>query len=254
MLASRTGRMLVRARMRARWMLRGALDGLNPPARLGCRICGFEAPAADFRELRARCIFEGGTLVRHQCPACGVIFGTERMLSLTPEQLAREYADVYRVHDEGATTSLELEAFRHLRPERGRKYLNYGAGKWSDAIAQLRDRGFDIVGFDKYAVSSENVINDPARLSEMRFDGIMSHSLMEHMVDPVGEMRSLRRLLRGRDSLMVHATPCFRYEIEYTRFHLFFFTGRSLEVIAEKAGLRVEGTDNPDVMRFLPVT
>jgi acyl dehydratase len=40
-------------------------------------------------------------------------------------------------------------------------------------------------------------------------------------------------------ALMSHATPCFQYLYEYTRFHLFFFPGRSLEVLAEAADLQV---------------
>jgi len=40
-------------------------------------------------------------------------------------------------------------------------------------------------------------------------------------------------------SLMSHATPCFDYKFEFTRFHLFFFLGRSREVLAKRAGLDV---------------
>jgi len=39
---------------------------------------------------------------------------------------------------------------------------------------------------------------------------------------------------------MAHATPCFEYLFEYTRFHLFFFPGRSREVLAQRAGLKIE--------------
>ena len=36
---------------------------------------------------------------------------------------------------------------------------------------------------------------------------------------------------------MAHATPCFEYLYEFTRFHLFFFLGRSRELLAKSAGL-----------------
>jgi hypothetical protein len=81
----------------------------------------------------------------------------------------------------------------------------------------------------------------------------MSHNLLEHLVDPVAELRFMRSLLRDEHSRMVHATACFRYEIEYSRFHLFFFTGRSLEVIAARTGMRLEHTANPDVKVFAPI-
>lgn len=41
------------------------------------------------------------------------------------------------------------------------------------------------------------------------------------------------------DARMSHATPCFEYLYEYTRFHLFFYLGRSRTLLAEKAGLVV---------------
>jgi hypothetical protein len=239
--------------MWARWASYNRADRRHPPARLGCRICNHDAPASTFREVRARDMFHGGTLVRHECPSCGVIFGTQRMLRLTPDELAREYRDVYSIFDEGSTTKDEVSAFQYLYPQRGRRYLNYGAGKWSKAIEALRTHGFDIVGFDRYEGAREHVISDEAALGRMRFDGIMSHNLLEHLVDPVAELRFMRSLLRDEHSRMVHATACFRYEIEYSRFHLFFFTGRSLEVIAARTGMRLEHTANPDVKVFAPI-
>ena len=49
----------------------------------------------------------------------------------------------------------------------------------------------------------------------------------------------MRSLLRpgGR---MSHATPCFEYRYQYTRFHLHFFAGRSRALLAQKAGLIFE--------------
>lgn len=36
---------------------------------------------------------------------------------------------------------------------------------------------------------------------------------------------------------MIHSTPCYQYLYEYTRFHLFFFTGKSLEIICNQLNL-----------------
>ena len=74
----------------------------------------------------------------------------------------------------------------------------------------------------------------------MRFDGIMSHNVIEHFQDPVTELRHMASLLRDKDSVMAHATGCYEYRYEYTRFHTFFYTGRSAAVLAEKAGLWLE--------------
>ena len=72
----------------------------------------------------------------------------------------------------------------------------------------------------------------------MKFDRIFSNDLIEHLRFPVEELRFMRGLLK-EDGAMYHATGCYEYAFEYTRFHLFFFTGRSLRLLAEKK--RIEG-------------
>jgi len=53
----------------------------------------------------------------------------------------------------------------------------------------------------------------------MRFDGIFSNNVLEHFRHPVQELQRMERLLHEGGS-MAHATPCFEYLYEYTRFHL----------------------------------
>ena len=72
----------------------------------------------------------------------------------------------------------------------------------------------------------------------MRFHGIFSNNVLEHLRYPIQDLRFLARLLHpgGR---MSHATPCFEYLYEYTRFHLFFYLGRSRQLLASESGLRI---------------
>lgn len=196
---------------------------------------------------RSRCIFGGGPLVRFECPGCGVIFGTERMLAMSPETLAEEYADLYRNYEEGETTALEVAAFEALRPREGGQYLNYGCGRWSKAIPQLRAAGHDVVGYEPYAAGpgGEFVLTRAEQLRGRRFDGIFTHNLIEHLQRPVEALQEMRELLRASGSAMVHSTACYEYRYEYSRFHLFFFTGSSVEVLARRAGLRLADADAP---------
>jgi hypothetical protein len=218
-------------------------------------VCLHEGPADAFRELRAQDFLLGGPILRHQCPACYLVFGSQRMLRMEPEALGREYREAYAVYDEGDTTPYGLEAFACLgaSPGPGRNYLDYGAGRWSRAIPTLRAQGYDVVGFEPYAhdvSGTPEVFSDEARLRSMRFDGIMTQSVIEHLPDPVSTLRFLAGLLRDDGAPMVHATACYRYELEFSRFHLFFFLGRSVAALAARAGLRVEETGNPNVRRF----
>jgi len=253
-LTSRFLRSAVRLKTRARWLRFGFMDTVAGRApRLRCPICLYDGRRRDFREYLSRDRFLGGRLLRHECPSCDVIFGTQRMLALGPGALAREYRELYAVYDEGETTPFELEAFRHLGARRGGRYLNYGSGRWSKAIPLLRSQGFDLLGFEPFSRSDSGdpaILSDSDRLRSMRFDGVMTQSLIEHLVDPVGTLRLLAGLLRDDAAPMVHATNCYRYELEFSRFHLFFFVGRSIRVAAARAGLRVEDTENPDVKRF----
>jgi hypothetical protein len=243
----------IHLRMRARWLGYALAERLaGPPATLTCPICGSVERFARYPMLVARDYFGGGRLVRYQCPGCDVIFGTRRMLSLSAEELSREYHDIYATYEENDSTQLELKAFSYLRPRPGGRYLNFGAGRWSSALSILRQQGHDIVAYDPYIEmdTTGTVITREAELRELRFDGIMSNNLIEHLQDPVGTLTQQAALLKDRESCMVHATACYRYEFELSRLHLFFFVGRSVATLAQRAGLRVEETDDPDIRRF----
>ena len=69
-----------------------------------------------------------------------------------------------------------------------------------------------------------------------------SNDLIEHLQNPVEELCFMKSLLKP-DGKMYHATGCYEYAFEYTRFHLFFFLGRSLQLLAQKSGLEVKLTD-----------
>jgi hypothetical protein len=49
-----------------------------PSADLSCPLCDYRGEVAEFGRFVTGCIFEGGTLIRHQCPECDLIFGAEK--------------------------------------------------------------------------------------------------------------------------------------------------------------------------------
>jgi SAM-dependent methyltransferase len=233
---------LVKNQIRVQWrLLDGVAAAVPPPASLHCDICGFAGGASVFRVLESQCMFGGGRLVRHECPACDSIFGPHKMMALKPEELSQEYEMHYRVYPEGDSTPEEIRAFHALAPDRGKRYLNFGAGAWSRSVDELRAQGWEVYAYEPHAAATrgEHVIRSEAHLTSISFDGIFSNNVLEHFRDPVAELRKMRTLLRpgGR---MSHATPCFAYLYEFTRFHLFFFPGRSLSALAAAAGLHVD--------------
>ncbi len=240
-------RELIRRKTTERW--RRWNRTYKAPSRVHCPICLYSGDV--FKAHRAEDAFGGGCLLRFECSECGGIFGTEKMISLSKRQLAREYRELYWTYDEGDTTETELQTFHKLNPTKSGIYLNYGCGKWSKAIQILREEGFNILGYDPTAgrAKATFVISSETQLRNMKFDGLMSHNLLEHLQDPVTTLQFMKSLLND-GGLMVHATPCYRYEYEYSRFHLFFFTGNSVNVMAYRAGLIVRDTEYPNIKIF----
>ena len=232
-------RVVLRHQIHVKWDQIQRLEALHAkPQSISCKLCGFEAQTLAFTEFRAYCMFGGGEIIRHQCPACDVIFGSEIMMRLSPEALSEEYEWHYLAFDEGDSTEDEIRAFRGLRPKSRGRYLNWGAGNWSNSLSRLRHEGWNVLGFEPHApaMPQDGVVTKLEHIQHLSFDGIFSNNLLEHLQHPVDELRQMASLLKP-GSLMSHATPCFDYKFEFTRFHLFFFLGRSREVLAKQAGL-----------------
>ena len=241
--AERDHKQLLRHQISVKWDLVDRLERQRPPATaISCPLCDYHGDVAGFGRFVTACMFEGGTLVRHQCPECDLIFGAGKMLSLSEAELSRDYEWHYRIFSEGDSTPQEIRAFHALKPEAGGVYLNWGTGAWSKTLDVLRQDGWNVYGYEPHGaatVSSPYLISSMEQLSAMRFDGIFSNNVLEHLRYPVRELSVMRGLLKSGGK-MSHATPCFEYLYEFTRFHLFFYLGRSRSILAAKAGLNID--------------
>jgi hypothetical protein len=241
-------------KIRTRWVINELIDNLiHKSFSLNCPVCGFIDSSSNFRLYESYCVFGGGKLIRHECPQCGVIFGTQRMLSLSPEDLEKEYAEHYDCYDEGDSTEAELRTFHYLNPKPEGIYLNFGCGQWSKTLEEARKMGYQLFGFDPHAIdsSSEYIISDLDTLKSLKFDGIMSNNLLEHLRYPEKDLLLMASLLK-KGCYMVHTTPCYQYSYEYTRFHLYFFTGNSIRFICDKANLEYRDTNDCETKIFYP--
>ena len=246
---------LLRHQISTKWELMHRMESLREPAReLTCALCGHTEPAEAFAVFESACIFEGGEITRHQCPQCDVIFGSSLVLSLSAEALTREYEWHYRVFSEGDSTEQELRAFYALNPERDKKYVNWGSGAWSRSIEVLRADGWQVFGFEPHGSASgegDAILRSLDDLIALKPDGIYSNNVLEHLRHPVDELKTMSSLLPA-GGMMSHATPCFEYRFEFTRFHLFFFLGRSRAFLADQAGLQmIDYVADGDFMNLL---
>ena len=166
-----------------------------------------------------------------------------KVFDLHESQLNEDYEAHYRVYSEGDSTALEIRAFHSLLPKKDGIYLNYGAGAWSKSVTELRAQGWNVWGYEPHRSARDELadwmIADETKFGHLRFDGVFSNNVLEHFRYPVAELQRIAQFLKegGR---MAHATPCFEYLYEFTRFHLFFFTGRSRGVLATLAGLHID--------------
>lgn len=234
---------MAREVMLAKWKIIDHLeeDRISENDPLTCIICGYEAERHTFQTLETDCIFYGGHLVRYICPNCGAVFGPDKFSRQTQQQIDDDYCVHYLGFSESDASYKEERAFYMLKPEKEKVYLNYGCGHWSNTLQDLREQGYQVYGYEPYSPEEDNpyMITDKDELMKMRFDGIFSNDLLEHLMNPVRDLKEMTDILLDKDSKMSHCTSCYTYKYEYTRFHTCFFLGDSVKCMSEKAGLRI---------------
>lgn len=234
---------MARQIMLSKWKLIDHLraETEKPDDMLTCKICGTSQRRAEYEIRESECIFNGGVLTRYVCPGCGAVFGPTKFVDQGQKGIDEDYWVHYLGFSEGDSSYKEERAFRMLNPDKKKKYLNFGCGKWSGTLQKLREEGYNVYGYEPYAPEENNpyLITSREELGKYRFDGIFSNDVLEHFVDPVEELRFMKGLLADMGSKMAHCTACYTYKYEYTRFHTFFFLGDSVKVMADRAGLEI---------------
>ena len=237
-------RELLRHQIAERWSVTDAVE--RAAARTlefrTCPLCATSDKSGLFERHASNCTFGGGLLVRHQCPACDVIFGADKMFDLSPGELSQDYVWHYKVYEEVDSTEVEVRAFHSLNPRRDGIYINYGAGSWSKTVPLLRQQGWNVFAYEPHGAppnGQEWLITSEAQMGGVLFDGIFSNNVLEHLRHPVEDLQRMKTWMKP-GAAMAHATPCYQYLFEYTRFHLFFFVGRSRELLAQRAGLHIQ--------------
>ena len=196
------------------------------------------------------------------------------------DELAAYYADTYyqteqsnyRRHypdEELAAIRLRIEqraaeASAHLRLQRPGRFLDVGCGE-GFAIKWFADRGWDAAGIDFSAAAAKAMNPDIAdrvdkgdlfTLLQTRIDNGETYDLvwlanvLEHVLDPIGLLRDLRKLVHPQGVLVVtvpndggayHEALYQSGDID-RRFwiaipdHISYFTSESLEAIASSTG------------------
>jgi len=199
-----------------------------------CKICN--GAAVPFGEA----LVLGKHLVRYErCGACGFVQTEE------PYWLSEAYQEAVSALDVGAVSrNLRLapvtqSVIRRLFPA-GTRFVDYGGGTGL-FVRLMRDAGYDFKWLDKFA---KNVFATGFEASKDEYELLTAFEVFEHLVRPVEELETMLRYSRNvffTTVLIPAETPrpgqWWYYGLEHGQ-HVSLYTLRSLEVLAERFGLR----------------
>ena len=219
-----------------------------------------------------------------RCPACGYCFVVDPWLELSEIYDDRYYAGQgadpsvdYQFeldHPESSVRRYEWEGIARVvgslvgAPRAERRWLDYGCGN-GGLVRFLRDRHLaDACGFEEgsIAVRARDLGIPILGAEEMdekaeSFDVITAIEVLEHMPDPIGDLRRMRGLLRPGGVLFLTAGNVQPYADHLSSWsyvvpevHISFFEPRTLEVALTNAGFRAErrslGPGFNEVLKF----
>jgi len=204
---------------------------------MNCKICDFYNDDETMNKLQTNCSFTGESITRYKCNNCGVIYGDLQIINLSKQLLTEEYKNLYKSYKEADNTLFEIELFHSLKPNKTKIYMNWGSGT-NTTIAKMQEMGYNLLGYDIATQKIENIHNDINEIKDNSLSGIISNNYIEHMQDPIEEF-SLMNSKMKQNSIMIHATPCWKYCFERTKYHLFYLENKSLNVLCEKTGFEI---------------
>lgn len=197
-----------------------------------CYICEYSSTI--FEKYISKCNLPswhyGKELLRYKCPNCGVIFGTLEMIHLSLNELKESYIKLYKEYHESDSTARDIVVFNYLELKPGQTTINWGSGYKTNIVNVAKEQDITVIPYDPFMGNSELT---------GKYDGIFSNNMMEHLQNPVAELKKMKGYLKD-DGVMIHKTPCWKYCYTQTEYHLYFFEGKSVEIMAEKVGLVAE--------------
>lgn len=173
--------------------------------KINCCVCG-SAEHREFLEVTRRMgDGSGGTYRMAECLECRFLYVNPRP---APEELVRLYSRhlMYFRHDY-EPVSRELPVLRRVLQDIQRclptgRLLEIGCGR-GELLELARESGFKVCGCDlQRAPSLDSAIEfhvgtlASGRFADESFDCIVLRNTLEHLFDPVDELRSCHRLLR----------------------------------------------------------
>jgi len=201
----------------------------------------------------------GYPLTYYQCETCGVVFQHAAVSPAADPSFYKEtYRRVYQASEEPTPKDLSVQKRRALNSitflkDQGlssvESALDIGAsaGVLMDALKAAY--GCQVTGVEPgrvyrsfaqskglHMVSS---LEELANAKPKRFDLVSLMHVLEHLVDPLGTLKTLRQDLMNTDSRLLIQVPNFYAHDSYELAHLICFTPHSLRELVQQAGFKV---------------
>jgi SAM-dependent methyltransferase len=222
-----------------------------------CPICGRD-DAQEYLHVRDHNLFCPGEFRLVRCRGCGLVYLNPRP---TREAMASCYPPEYWAAPSPGRERLRWDGVARRavallqRQYPGGRVLDVGCGVgWT--VALLRELGFSAVGLepaphaaqiarDHYGVEVITAVLQEAPLPEAAFDAVILFDVLEHVHDPIGDLRSIHYVLRPGGAVVIkvpnlaawqaHLLGKWWYALDPPR-HLFHFSAGPLRRLLEKAG------------------
>jgi 2-polyprenyl-3-methyl-5-hydroxy-6-metoxy-1,4-benzoquinol methylase len=214
---------------------------------LKCVICEYEDLNEKFTKIYANDIFNAGVIIRHKCPNCDLIFGDLRFLNLSDEEIQNDHDDTYTYFKEGDNIIYQLNSLNSIQifKDKNLSYLDWACGI-GKMIPILKDKGYNITGYDKY-VKNQNVLNN---IDGKQFDVIYSNNFIEHLINPVEQIKLMLEYLKC-DGYLIFISDCIdEYKVEFTHFHTYYYIGRSFQLLCDKLNLNIIESKTIDICKI----
>jgi SAM-dependent methyltransferase len=224
-----------------------------------CAVCGAESPRPKHRKRDVEIL---------ECRACGLAFWNPSPAHRAEDVYdAAYFADASAGHGYDDYGDLEpvlrLNFSRRLaripRPRPGARLLDIGAA-FGFAVLEARDAGWEATGLEISTAAAGNagaaavgrvVVADAHRapFATESFDAVTLWDVLEHLSDPHAAVAEVARLLRpggrlvlttGDIGSLVARLSGARWHLYTIPEHLFFYSRRSLRLLLEAHGFRVE--------------
>jgi 2-polyprenyl-3-methyl-5-hydroxy-6-metoxy-1,4-benzoquinol methylase len=236
-------------------------------ANVACPVCG-EATQVVFKDLYDDRYGYPDAFTLYECGACGHMHVPT---NFTPDDLAKLYTQYYprgnfdldnfqpEQEKQGLMSWFEGDrgsAFRWV--PRNVRVLDIGCGIGA-TLAYHHNRGCEAIGMEadgnvqpiaqRYGLDIRQGIFDGSQFESGYFDYVTLDQVAEHVTDPHALMRGVARVLKPSGRVII-TTPNAgslparifgrKWLNWHTPYHIQFYSRRSLRMVAERAGLKLE--------------